>query len=196
MLRASRREVWKTLTAGPFARLFAVDPSVAFDAELADLTLTAAHELVDAPPPPVRVANGLSPEDAAIANAILSGIADRRAIVREIAEAVIGGAHDGPREWDIYSAGKTVETPTGRVELRALLRPVPPTSSASAAVRELIRSLIAAEDPAHPLGDDELVAALAEHGYQLKWTADEPHPIASYRRVLGIADAVSRRRDT
>jgi DNA-directed RNA polymerase specialized sigma54-like protein len=60
----------------------------------------------------------------------------------------------------------------------------------------LIRALIAAETPARPLTDDELVAALAARGYQLSWTAGEPHPIASYRRVLGIADPVSRRRGT
>jgi RNA polymerase sigma-54 factor len=56
-------------------------------------------------------------------------------------------------------------------------------------VRERVRAVIGAEDPTQPLSDDEVVAALRQHGHTLA-----RRTVAKYRKELGIPSSYRRRR--
>jgi RNA polymerase sigma-54 factor len=88
---------------------------------------------------------------------------------------------------------KYVDTPHGIFELRRFFTHAVPTRdgftvSVDAAL-EMIRTMIAGEDPAHPLTDVELTAAVAARGLAVK-----RRTVAKYRETLGIAKASVRRR--
>lgn len=143
MLRASRNDLFKFFTAGPLRRLFVVD-AAGLETTAADAVVSTALELVETPLPRVRIADGLASDDHAIATAILEGVELRRGLVREIVMLAISAC--GPYllatteqvdplppdalgypadELDMYAAGKYVDAPRGRIELRALVRGVP-----------------------------------------------------------------------
>ena len=87
-------------------------------------------------------------------------------------------------------AGKHAQTPHGIVSLRELF----PQAAADGDgvrddVREAVRALFAAENPARPLSDDEAVAQLAQAGHALA-----RRTVAKYRAELGIASSYLRRR--
>ena len=87
-------------------------------------------------------------------------------------------------------AGKHAQTPHGILALRELF---PQAASNGEGVRddvrEAVRALFAAEDPAQPLSDDEAVARLAHEGHALA-----RRTIAKYRAELGIPSSYLRRR--
>jgi RNA polymerase sigma-54 factor len=55
-------------------------------------------------------------------------------------------------------------------------------------LRELVRDIIAAEDPRRPLPDDEVVAALSARGLVVA-----RRTVAKYRSELGIPSSYRRR---
>ncbi|MEZ5978888.1 MAG: hypothetical protein R3F34_11785 [Planctomycetota bacterium] len=88
-------------------------------------------------------------------------------------------------------AGKSVQTPFGVVPLRDLF-PQPASEGARASRGEacdLVRELVAAEDPASPLSDEELVLALGRRGISVA-----RRTVAKHREALGIPSSYRRRR--
>lgn len=87
-------------------------------------------------------------------------------------------------------AGAAVDTPRGTWWLRALFSPALRRGGPSGgAMRAALARLIAAEDPAAPLSDEALAAALSAGGETVA-----RRTIAKYRGILGIAPAHARRR--
>ncbi len=89
-------------------------------------------------------------------------------------------------------AGKHVQTPYGIVPLRSFFQSsvgVEGGGSAVDAVREKVKELIAAEDPAAPLSDEALVEALEAAGHGVA-----RRTVAKYRGELGIPSSYKRRR--
>lgn len=88
-------------------------------------------------------------------------------------------------------AGKRLRCPRGLFDLVDLF-PAPVSAGAedaAAAIKERIRGLIAAEDPAAPIGDEALVDALAKDGLTVA-----RRTVAKYRDALGLAPARKRGR--
>lgn len=87
-------------------------------------------------------------------------------------------------------AGAAADTPRGTWWLRALFSSAPgPGSPPAEAIRALLARLVAAEDPAAPLSDAALAAALAATAGPVA-----RRTIAKYRGILGIPPAHARRR--
>ncbi len=88
-------------------------------------------------------------------------------------------------------AGKYAETPHGLIALRTLFQAPAGGSETTArgSVQEALRVIVAAEDPARPLSDDDLALALRERGYDVA-----RRTVAKYRGELGIASSYRRRR--
>jgi RNA polymerase sigma-54 factor len=88
-------------------------------------------------------------------------------------------------------AGKYAETPWGIRPLRSFFQGSAggEDTAARSNVREMVRELIEAEDPDHPLSDDELVVKLREQGVSLA-----RRTVAKYRGELDIPSSYRRRR--
>ncbi|MEM9803019.1 MAG: RNA polymerase factor sigma-54 [Planctomycetota bacterium] len=88
-------------------------------------------------------------------------------------------------------AGKSLQSSWGIVPLRTLFQT--PASDAqpgaTEAVRERVRRLVEAEDPAAPLSDEAIVQALEEAGQRVA-----RRTVAKYRSELGIPSSYRRRR--
>lgn len=87
-------------------------------------------------------------------------------------------------------SGKVAQTPWGIHPLRWFFQSGA-DDVARTDVREMVRSVIDAEDPSAPLSDDEIVAALAERG-----TKVARRTVAKYRQELSIPSSYRRRRHT
>lgn len=85
--------------------------------------------------------------------------------------------------------GKSVQTPFGIVPLRSFFQSTSGGDSAIDAVRDAVGKLVAAEDPAAPLSDEALVAALKGRGLEVA-----RRTVAKYRKELGIPSSYQRRR--
>lgn len=104
----------------------------------------------------------------------------------EVAEAV--GLHQSTVSRIV--AGSAVDTPKGTWWLRALFsQSVTENGPPAAALRDQLSRLVAAEDPARPLTDDALAAALAVSGSPVA-----RRTVAKYRTVLGLPPAHRRKR--
>jgi len=91
------------------------------------------------------------------------------------------------------TSGKYAETPQGFVELKhffgAGIRGANGTEVAPEAAKEMIRRMVALEDPARPLSDQQITARLrSEHAVVIA-----RRTVAKYRDVLGIAGSSVRR---
>ena len=88
-------------------------------------------------------------------------------------------------------AGKYAQTPWGILPLRHFFQGAGGASAHTARgdVRELVREVIAGEDPARPFSDDEVVAELKRRGL-----AVARRTVAKYRVELGIPSSYRRRR--
>jgi RNA polymerase sigma-54 factor len=88
-------------------------------------------------------------------------------------------------------AGKHAQTPWGIFALRHFFQAScgGPGEVALDRVRGAVRELVAAEDPARPLSDDELVGALAGRGIRVA-----RRTVAKYRKELAIPSSYRRRR--
>jgi RNA polymerase sigma-54 factor len=88
---------------------------------------------------------------------------------------------------------KYVDTPHGVFELRRFFTHAVPTRDGVAvsvdSALEMIKRMVAAEDPTHPLSDIEITAELVARGLAVK-----RRTVAKYRETLGIAKASVRRR--
>jgi len=88
-------------------------------------------------------------------------------------------------------AGKHAQTPFGVFPLRDFFQ-APTGADGSAArdeVRESVRRIVAAEDAARPLSDDEIVALLGGQGIELA-----RRTVTKYRGELGIPSSYRRKR--
>jgi RNA polymerase sigma-54 factor len=87
-------------------------------------------------------------------------------------------------------AGKYAQTPWGVLPLRGFFQSSAGGDDGTARdeVRERVRAVIGAEDPTQPLSDDEVVAALRQHGHTLA-----RRTVAKYRKELGIPSSYRRR---
>ena len=94
-------------------------------------------------------------------------------------------------------AGKSMQTPRGIVFMRDLFTgEVPGKEGAAgsegesrAAVQELVRSIVAAEDSSKPLSDEAIVRVLSEqHGLAIA-----RRTVTKYRKALGIGSSRARR---
>jgi len=107
---------------------------------------------------------------------------------REVAAEV--GVHESTVSRAV--AHRYAATPQGVFPLRAFFTqrlPGDPDGAASpAAVRERISAIVAAEHPARPLPDHEIVVALADAGIRVA-----RRTVVKYRELLGIAAAHVRR---
>ncbi|MCB6179605.1 RNA polymerase sigma-54 factor [Rhodobacter sp. Har01] len=104
----------------------------------------------------------------------------------EVAEAV--GLH--PATVSRVVAGTAIDTPRGTWWLRALFsQAVGEDGRASAALRESLARLVAAENPAAPLTDEALAMELSATGAPVA-----RRTVAKYRGMLGIPAAHARRR--
>jgi len=89
-------------------------------------------------------------------------------------------------------AGKYAETPEGIIAMRELF-PAAAGGNVEGAVRddarEAVRAIVAAEDTAHPLADDEIVKAMTKDGFKIA-----RRTVAKYRKELDIPSSYRRRR--
>jgi RNA polymerase sigma-54 factor len=86
-------------------------------------------------------------------------------------------------------AGTAVDTPRGTWWLRALFtRAAQEGGPSAAALRDRLARLVAAEDPARPLSDDDLARALAAGGAPIA-----RRTVAKYRAMLNLPPANRRR---
>ena len=88
-------------------------------------------------------------------------------------------------------SGKYAWTPRGVVALRDLFQASGGSSARTARsdVREEVRSVVDSEDPAEPLSDEDIAAAMQGRGLTVA-----RRTIAKYRRELGIPSSYRRRR--
>jgi RNA polymerase sigma-54 factor len=92
------------------------------------------------------------------------------------------------------TSGKYMQTPRGTFELKHFFSSSLPAAADGQAVsslvaRERIRSLVHAEDPAHPLSDAAIAEALSAEGIALA-----RRTVAKYRELEGIAPRSERKR--
>lgn len=87
-------------------------------------------------------------------------------------------------------AGKHAQTPWGILPLRHFFQAAAAGEGDAARddVRDVVREVVAAEDPSKPLSDDEIAAAMAERGH-----AVARRTVAKYRRELDIPSSYRRR---
>lgn len=115
-------------------------------------------------------------------------VAMRPLVLREIAETV--DLHESTISR--VTTNKFMLTPFGTFELKYFFGSHIATSSggaaSSTAIREILRQLIEAEDPAHPLPDGRLSELLAEQGFVVA-----RRTVAKYRESMHIP-TVSRRK--
>lgn len=90
-------------------------------------------------------------------------------------------------------AGKSAQTPWGIFALRSFFQAANGGEEGLARddVRDRVREVVAAEDPAQPLSDDEIVVRLTQSGARVA-----RRTVAKYRRELGIPSSYRRRRYT
>lgn len=110
--------------------------------------------------------------------------------LREVAEAV--GMHESTVSR--VTAGKTLACERGLIELRfffstALSARDGGAAHSATAIRDMIRRLIAAEDPRRPLSDDAIMDKLRDQGVDIA-----RRTVAKYREALRIPSSVERRR--
>ena len=79
--------------------------------------------------------------------------------------------------------GKYLHSPRGTFPIRALFQ------GERLGVKELIKGLIEREDPARPLGDEEIAGRLEEMGYKVA-----RRTVAKYREEMGIPSSRKRRK--
>ena len=107
--------------------------------------------------------------------------------LREVAEAT--GVHESTVSR--VTAGLRMDTPRGPTGLRDLLGSGLATKGgpvSAIAVQSLIREMIEAEDPAHPLSDARIKARLSDLGIEIA-----RRTVAKYREKLRIPGTVERR---
>lgn len=89
-------------------------------------------------------------------------------------------------------AGKYMQTPQGTFEMKYFFNPGYKTSDGQSvsnkSVKDLIEKLVAAEDTAHPLSDDELTTRLGAQGVTIA-----RRTVAKYREELRILPSFQRR---
>ena len=114
----------------------------------------------------------------------------RPLILRDVAEAVAMHESTVSR----VTANKYIATPRGLFELKyfftTAIAGVGGESHSAEAVRHRIRGMIAVEDPAAPLSDDALVAALRREGIDIA-----RRTVAKYREALRIPSSMQRKRE-
>ncbi len=118
------------------------------------------------------------------------GIAYLRPLVlRDVAEDV--GMHESTISR--VTSNKYVHTPQGVFELKfffnSSINRVGGAPVASEAVKQRIKAIIAAEDPAKPLSDQAITEILRREGLDIA-----RRTVAKYREVLGIAPSSKRKR--
>jgi RNA polymerase sigma-54 factor len=118
------------------------------------------------------------------------GVAQLRPLsLRDVAEAV--GVHESTISR--LARQKYVDTPHGVFELRRFFTHAVPTQDGVAvsvdSALEMIKAMVAGEDPTRPLSDVEITAGLMVRGLAVK-----RRTVAKYRETLGIAKASVRRR--
>jgi RNA polymerase sigma-54 factor len=88
-------------------------------------------------------------------------------------------------------SGKYVQTPWGVEPLRRFFQAegAGGAGESTDGVRERVRAIVAAEDPAAPLSDDAIVDALAREGLRVS-----RRTVVNHRKALGIASSYRRRR--
>jgi RNA polymerase sigma-54 factor len=90
-------------------------------------------------------------------------------------------------------AGKHMQTPQGIFEMKYFFTPGLKTAAggvvSNKTVKDSLASLVAAEDPEHPLSDQELLEILNERGIQIA-----RRTVAKYRIALKIAPSHMRRK--
>jgi RNA polymerase sigma-54 factor len=111
-------------------------------------------------------------------------------ILREVADAV--GVHESTVSR--VTTGMLVQTPQGTLPLKrffstALAGAAGEDCGSAAAVRHRIRQLVQAEDPRHPLSDDEIARIISGEG-----TVLARRTVAKYRDMLSIGSSTQRRR--
>ena len=115
-------------------------------------------------------------------------IAMKPLVLREIADEL--GLHESTISR--VTTAKYMSTPFGTFELKyffgSSLNTETGGNASSTAVRALIRQLVSAEDPAHPLSDSQLSDMLGEQGIQVA-----RRTVAKYREALKIAPANLRK---
>ncbi len=115
-------------------------------------------------------------------------VAMRPMVLREIADEL--GLHESTISR--VTTQKFMLTPFGTVELKYFFASGLSTetggNTSSTAVREIIRRLVAEEDPRKPLSDSELAERLAQQGVQVA-----RRTVAKYREALRIAPANLRK---
>lgn len=211
-LRGSRSSLFGALTSGPWQRLVSADVT-GLDPAAADLTVTPDLAIEETPLPALRVATGLSADDAAIGADIVASIEHRQALLRAVAQLAVTahgdylrgtGPHGQPPddaailaatgysrdELDVLTEGKWLATPRGRIELRSLIAPAPATDQ----IKSAIATLVGAEPPVDPLSDDTILEMLATEDMKLTRQPGEDHPVALFRRALGIPDVSERKK--
>jgi len=87
---------------------------------------------------------------------------------------------------------KYIATPLGVFELKYFFSSHVKTQSgeefSSTAIRAILKKLVAAEDPAHPLSDSKLTALLNELGINVA-----RRTVAKYREGIGVASSSQRK---
>lgn len=110
-------------------------------------------------------------------------------ILRDVAEDI--GMHESTVSR--VTTNKYVHTPQGIFELKFFFNSgIARTSGdevASEAVKEEIKKIVAAEDPARPYSDQKIVELLHERGIEIA-----RRTVAKYREVLGILPSSKRKR--
>jgi len=110
-------------------------------------------------------------------------------VLRDVAEVL--GLHDSTISW--VTTKKYMGTPRGTFEFKYFFSSHVSTDSgderSATAVRACIRKLIAAEDPCHPLSDNQIARVLAEQGINVA-----RRTVAKYRERLGVPSSNERRR--
>ena len=114
----------------------------------------------------------------------------RPMILRDVAEDIAMCESTVSR----VTSRKYADTPQGLVELRSFFgggfRGTNGTEVGSEAAKAMIRRIVAVEDPARPLSDQQILSRLrSEHGVVIA-----RRTVAKYRDGLGIADSSARRR--
>ena len=147
--------------------------------------------------------------------ALLHSLEQRKTTIRRIAELIVNAQYDfmkyGPRalkpmtmrqaadklglhETTVSRAvsGKYMLTPVGLFEFKYFFsggfQSEEGEEVSALAIKNMIRDLVNAEDPAHPLSDSKLSNLLAEKGFEVA-----RRTIAKYREELGISSSQLRK---